>query len=287
KPQDETEGCEDTRWQADHASALTPNVDRRIRPIASRVSWSNVSREGVTAPLASGRAAEQHITRRRTNVIGQAEALRRCRAAPADTSAIAVAQPSRTLGQRRHSCRNAAVLGVEDTRGQLAIQRQEPIARPRNAELPPQAIDDQTVLGIQRHHRERLTVRKAIYPVLLEFAPGHEIFAVRPNVRQARLPIEPANVVPNGYLESGSRHRLWIVHGDMKDIESEEVAHIGHPAPDRICRGVDLQAALALVDDCRTRCAFGLACAHHPPPYACPSNRQRIWAGSASMPASL
>ena len=49
---------------------------------------------------------------------------------------------SLTLGQRRHSCRNASVLIVEDTRGQLAIQRQEPIARPRNAELPPQAIDN-------------------------------------------------------------------------------------------------------------------------------------------------
>ena len=51
----------------------------------------------------------------------------------------------------------------------------------------------------------------------------------------------------------------------MKDVELQEAADVSHPAPDRICRSVNLQASFALVDDCWTRFVFGLACTHDPP----------------------
>src|SRR5712691_1200784 len=163
---------------------------------------------------------------------------------------------------RRDSCCNASVFVIKNSWGKLPIQWQEPIPCPRNTELPAQTIDDETRLRVEWYDRERLAVRKSVKTVLLKFSPRHKILTVGANTRDASLAIESPNMVHDGYTQARSCHRLWIRHGHVKNVKTEESARISHPVPDYVCRRVDLQTALTLVDDGGISRMPGLARAH-------------------------
>src|SRR5215468_6359416 len=158
---------------------------------------------------------------------------------------------------RRDRCCNASVFMVKNAWGKLPIQWQEPIPCPRNTQLPAQTIDDETRLRVERYDRERLAVRKAVETMLLQFSPRHKILAVGANTRHTYLAVEPPNMVHDGHAQSHACHRLWIRHRHVKDVETEGAARISHPGPDRVCRGVDLQTAFALIDNGHGRRANG------------------------------
>ena len=81
-------------------------------------------------------------------------------------------------------------------------------------------------------------------------------------------------MVHDGYTQPRSRHRLWIRNRHVKNVETEESARISHPVPDRVCRGVDLPTAFALVDDRRVSRIPNSAPAHDRPSLGIPQQQE-------------